>query len=135
MFLYGRNYSLEIQFKKYNLEKYRLEKYNSEKYVNEIRSKVGEIPDKFGKDLLKKHNFTLGGSSIISHMSIIKKAGFFIFKEYADDYEYWLRLINYSKMCYVKKPCVYINGNGGSNEYFKNISKRKENDEKDNKYF
>ena len=113
-------------------------KYNSEKYTNEIRSKVGEIPDKFGKDLLKKHNFTLGGSSIISHATIIKKAGFFIFKEYADDYEYWLRLINYSEMCYVKKPCVYINGNGGSNEYFKNISTKKERTEtgkKDDKYF
>ena len=113
-------------------------KYNSEKYVNEIRSKVGEIPDKFGKDLLKKHNFTLGGSSIISHTTIIKKAGFFIFKEYADDYEYWLRLIQYSEMCYVKKPCVYINGNGGSNEYFKNFSNGKEKKEKEeinDKYF
>ncbi len=41
-------------------------------------------------------------------------------------------------MCYVKKPCVYINGNGGSNEYFRNISIRtqnKETDDKDDKYF
>ena len=41
-------------------------------------------------------------------------------------------------MCYVKKPCVYINGNGGSNEYFKNISTKKERtetDKKDDKYF
>ena len=112
-------------------------KYNLEKYVNEIRSKVGEIPDKFGTELLKRHNFTLGGSSIVSHISIIKRAGFFVFKEYADDYEYWLRLINYSNMCYVKKPCVYINGNGGSNEYFRNISNRKKDDKSDksDKYF
>ena len=100
-------------------------KYNSERYVNEIKNKVGQIPDQFGKEILKLHNFTLGGSSIISHVNIIKKAGFFIFKEYADDYEYWLRLIKYSNMCYVKIPCVYINGNGGSNEYFKNRYKEK----------
>ena len=49
---------------------------------------------------------------------IIDKTGKFCVKNYADDYEYWLRIINHTDSVYVDNVCVYYDiGHAGGRKY------------------
>ncbi len=102
------------------------QKYNEEFYYNEIRdiykSKNSNLMDNgfpliWNLNFLQVHNCIIC-SSMVLHKDIIKKVGHFIIDRCCEDYEYWLRALQYSNLVYVKDICFYYDiGHGDGQNY------------------
>ena len=75
------------------------------------------FPKIWTKDLLKIHNCMIC-SSVLVDKKIIDKAGLFIVKKYADDYEYWLRLLKHTNSVYVSDLCFYYDSGHGDGQNY-----------------
>jgi len=60
------------------------------------------------KEHLNIHNCTCGGSSIVIKRDLIDQAGYFPLLSYAEDWEYWKRLITHSNCVFLREPLTYI---------------------------
>lgn len=60
-------------------------------------------------------------SSVIIHRYILKKVGYFLIGNKSEDYHYWLRVLTYTKLLYIKEPLVYYDeGHGGNQVWSEN---------------
>jgi teichuronic acid biosynthesis glycosyltransferase TuaG len=89
--------------------------YRKTKYSKFFRN--GIIPPIFTYDLIRINNIVVC-CSFIMHNDIYKKVGDFKPMKTADDYEYWLRCLNYGDIAFVIEPCVYYDrGHGDGQNY------------------
>jgi hypothetical protein len=57
-------------------------------------------------------------SSVVIEKDIIDKTGKFIIANFAEDYEYWLRVLEHTSSVYVEEPCFYYDhGHGNGQQY------------------
>jgi glycosyltransferase involved in cell wall biosynthesis len=68
---------------------------------------------------LNVHNCTFGGSAIVIEKTMINKAGYFTLTNYAEDWDYWKRLIKYSNCVYISEPLTYIDLKHGDGQLWK----------------
>jgi glycosyltransferase involved in cell wall biosynthesis len=50
-------------------------------------------------------------SSVILEKDIVDTVGNFVIKSYAEDYEYWLRVLKHTNCVYINKPLIYYDSN------------------------
>jgi glycosyltransferase involved in cell wall biosynthesis len=75
------------------------------------------FPNIWDLSFLKIHNCMIC-SSVIIEKDIIDKTGKFIIDRNSEDYEYWLRALNYTDSVYVSDICFYYDlEHGGGNNY------------------
>jgi glycosyltransferase involved in cell wall biosynthesis len=98
-------------------------KYNEEHYFHELqdiyRRKGSQLlengfPEIWNLDFLQIHNCIIC-SSVIIEKEIIDKTGAFIIANTSEDYDYWLRVLQYTNSVYVNDICFYYDlrhGNG-----------------------
>lgn len=102
-------------------------KYNAEFFWKRLQSKFKKknkseliengFPRIWDKNFINTHNCMIC-SSVMIEKDIIDKTGKFCVKNYADDYEYWLRIINHTDSVYVDNVCVYYDiGHAGGRKY------------------
>jgi glycosyltransferase involved in cell wall biosynthesis len=72
-----------------------------------------ELPSIFTKKLLLSCNF-INNSTVLVHKSIIEKVGEFKIGNY-EDYDYWLRCLDYTDCHYISEPLVYYMMNDNKN--------------------
>jgi hypothetical protein len=70
------------------------------------------FPDIWNYEFLKIHNCVIT-SSIVIEKSILDKINNFNAMNYADDYDCWLRALQYTDSIYVKDICFYYDNNHG----------------------
>ena len=68
----------------------------------------------FTLELLKVHNI-ISMSNIIIEKEIIDKAGVFKLLPYAEDWDFYMRILQYSDLKYIDKPQTYLNRNPENN--------------------
>jgi glycosyltransferase involved in cell wall biosynthesis len=68
-------------------------------------TKIEESAYIFDKKCIEKSNY-INNSSCIIHKSIMKKTGLFV-GGINEDYNYWLRALEYTRGIYIQKPLVY----------------------------
>lgn len=66
----------------------------------------------WGKEEIYTHNCIINGGPLI-HKDLVKKAGYFPLKPYAEDWAYWKELIKYSNCLFIREPLLYIDINHG----------------------
>ena len=96
---YARNYIVSRISQAKKLNKY---------YIN------GTLPTIWDKEFLKINNSCICSSVIVSK-HIIDKVGEFIIAHKHEDYEYWLRVLDYTKCIYIDEGLVHYDithGNG-----------------------
>ncbi len=106
---------LKIQIelmKKYNIKMSSTNATRSDKKLY-LQPKQDEIIYHAKEKILKKTDLNnvnyIICSSIVIHSDLIKKAGWFKPLSYADDYEYWLRILNHTDLLFINKPLVKYN--------------------------
>lgn len=115
-FIGNGEYDVSKKYKKYNAE----EHYTT--LQNIYRSKrslalVNGFPRIWTKDFLQIHNCVIC-SSVVVRKDFVNKAGMFVSAKYADDYEYWLRVLDHTNSVYVNETCFYYdNGHGDGRLY------------------
>lgn len=72
----------------------------------------------WNQEAIYTHNCTIGGSSVIINRDLIKKAGYFPLKKYAEDWEYWKELIKYSDCVFLREPLTYIDACHGDGQNY-----------------
>jgi glycosyltransferase involved in cell wall biosynthesis len=65
------------------------------------------------------HNCTCGGSSIVMKADLIAKTGYFPLMEFAEDWEYWKKIIRYSNCIFLREPLTYIDNGHGDGQLYK----------------
>ena len=109
-------YDKNKKYKKYNAEHY----YNTLQNIYRRRNSnllENGFPEIWTLDFLKIHNCMIC-SSVIIDKEIINKVGDFIIARRSEDYEYWLRALQYTNSVYVTDMCFYYdNGHGGGQNY------------------
>ena len=109
-------YDKNKKYKKYNAEHY----YNTLQNIYRRRNSnllENGFPEIWTLDFLKIHNCMIC-SSVIIDKEIINKVGDFIVARRSEDYEYWLRALQYTNSIYVTDICFYYdNGHGGGQNY------------------
>ena len=89
--------------------------YRKTRYYKFFRK--GRIPPIFTHELLKINNLVIC-SSFIMHNEIYKMVGDMKLINRAEDYEYWLRCLQYGDIAFVSEPCVYYDrGHGDGQNY------------------
>lgn len=90
-------------------------KYNAEYYYNQLqdiyRNKgstylINGFPRIWTLDFTKLHNCFIC-SSVVIEKDIIDKVGEFARMKHGDDYEYWLRALQYTDSVYCNATCVF----------------------------
>lgn len=107
----------------------RYKKYNAEHAFNYINQLYQNLNVSFIKDgnfriiwdlaILKINNCCIC-SSVVIDKSIVEHAGYFKSMENADDYEYWLRVLEHTNCVYIPKPCVYYDSGHGDGQNYNN---------------
>lgn len=59
-------------------------------------------------------------SSVVIEKSVIEDAGYFKSMKTADDYEYWLRVLEHTNCVYIAKPCIYYDSGHGDGQNYNN---------------
>lgn len=103
-------------------------KYNSEHYYDTLKSIYKRknsrqldngFPHIWNKAFLMVHNCVIC-SSVVIQKHIIDKVGKFDIRGSGDeDYDYWIRALNYTDSVYVNHPCVYYDNSHGSGREYK----------------
>jgi GT2 family glycosyltransferase len=73
---------------------------------------VNGFPRIWIKDFLQIHNCVIC-SSVVIRKDVVDKVGLFINTNYAEDYDYWLRVLNYTNLVYVSDVCFYYDSGHG----------------------
>ena len=110
-------YNQSRKYRKYNAEVFwrRLQLKFEKK--NKIELIQNGFPRIWNRKFMKIHNCMIC-SSVIIEKDIIDKTGRFSIKNYADDYEYWLRILKHTDSVYVSNVCVYYDiGHAGGRKY------------------
>lgn len=110
-------YNQSRKYRKYNAEVFwrRLQLKFEKK--NKIELIQNGFPRIWNRKFMKVHNCMIC-SSVIIEKDIIDKTGRFSIKNYADDYEYWLRILKHTDSVYVSNVCVYYDiGHAGGRKY------------------
>ncbi len=105
-------YDQSKTYKKYNGE----EHYQTLQQIYATKGRtdlVNGFPTIWNLDFLKIHNCIIC-SSVVIKKEIIEKTGRFVAAKYADDYEYWLRILKHTNSVYVPEICFYYD-NGHAN--------------------
>lgn len=68
------------------------------------------------EEALSVHNCTFGGSAIVIEKTMINKAGYFTLTNYAEDWDYWKKLIKYTDCVYISEPLTYIDLDHGDGQ-------------------
>ena len=109
-------YDKNKKYKKYLTEHY----YNTLQNIYRRRNSnllENRFPEIWTLDFLKIHNCMIC-SSVIIDKEIINKVGDFIVARRSEDYEYWLRALQYTNSIYVTDMCFYYDsGHGGGQNY------------------
>ena len=109
-------YDKNKKYKKYLTEHY----YNTLQNIYRRRNSnllENRFPEIWTLDFLKIHNCMIC-SSVIIDKEIINKVGDFIVARRSEDYEYWLRALQYTNSVYVTDMCFYYDsGHGGGQNY------------------
>ena len=109
-------YDKNKKYKKYLTEHY----YNTLQNIYRRRNSnllENRFPEIWTLDFLKIHNCMIC-SSVIIDKEIINKVGDFIIARRSEDYEYWLRALQYTNSVYVTDMCFYYDsGHGGGQNY------------------
>lgn len=98
-------------------------KYNSEYFYKKIKKKYqgtnllkNGFPKIWDLEFLKIHNCIVT-SSVVVHKSLINSVGGFQnitpTKNYAEDYDCWLKILNKTNLIYVDEPLFYYDGSHG----------------------
>lgn len=101
----------------YNKEK-TYEKYNSEKFYTTLQGIYGGnilsagFPTKWNHNFFSVHNCAIA-SSVVINKDLLKMIGGFRLMPYADDYDCWLRVTQYTDCVYIDEPCVYYDAGHG----------------------
>ena len=107
-----------------NSKKY--QQYNAEHYyqtLQQIYARKGSnalingFPRIWSLDFLKIHNCVIC-SSVVIKKEIIDKTGLFVSAKYADDYEYWLRILKHTDLVYVPEICFYYDSGHGDGRLY-----------------
>jgi len=98
-------YNKNVPYKRYNAEHY------FETLKNIYRSKGSSFlengfPEVWMKEFVEIHNCLIC-SSVIIEKETIDKTGDFIIDSYAEDYEYWKRILQHTNCVYVNDICFY----------------------------
>jgi glycosyltransferase involved in cell wall biosynthesis len=108
-------YDSSKKYELYNKERnYKglLEKYHS--YNSKIID--NDFPSLWDYDLLIIHNCVIG-SSVLLKRDIIEKVGYVrSIRCSEEDYDCWLRVLNFTKILYIKKPLFYYNLSHGDGQ-------------------
>ena len=102
-------YNSKKKYKKYNAEHY----YNSLKNIYKSKGSVhldSGFPKIWNLDFLKVHNCIIN-SSVIIHKDIIDKTGKNISISHGQDYDYWLKALQYTDCVYIEDNCFYYKSN------------------------
>ena len=79
--------------------------------------KTGNLPSVWDLNFIQVNNCCIC-SSVIIEKSILEKVGFFKSMPNADDYEYWLRVMEYTNCIYIHRQCIYYDiGHGYGQNY------------------
>ena len=109
-------YNPNTKYLKYNAEHYYSTLQNIYKNKGSNLLKNG-FPEIWNLNFLKIHNCIIC-SSVIMEKDIIDKTGKFKIDKYGEDYEYWLRALEYTNCVYIKDICVYYDvGHGYGQNY------------------
>jgi GT2 family glycosyltransferase len=93
-------------------------KYNTEYFKDfYISINIMEFPLVWDRDFLKIHNSCIT-SSVILHKNIISKIGIMPYKRVGEDYEYWLRALQYTNCSFVETPLMYYDLNHGEGSLY-----------------
>jgi teichuronic acid biosynthesis glycosyltransferase TuaG len=60
-------------------------------------------------------------SSVVIEKSVIETSGDFKSMKTADDYDYWLRVLEHTNCVYIAKPCVYYDSGHGDGQNYKAV--------------
>ena len=113
-------YDSQNEYNKYNSEfaknclNYTYKKHNIDFFIDYLPIFIWDL------NLLRINNCCVC-SSVVIEKSIIDKTGFFESMPTADDYEYWLRVLEHTNCIYIHIPCVYYDsGHGDGQNYYTN---------------
>lgn len=96
----------------YDIKK-KYKKYNAEKYYYKFKN--NKIPKIWDLKFLKKHNFMIT-SSVILDKNILDKINGFTYKRRGQDYDCWLKALNYTNSVYIKDICFYYDKGHGKGQ-------------------
>jgi len=100
-------------------------KYNAEYafvYITNVYKgtpffKNGTFPIIWNLEFLQKNNCCIC-SSVVIEKTVIEKTGMFKSLPTADDYEYWLRILEHTNCVYIPIPCVYYDSGHGDGQNY-----------------
>jgi len=101
-------------------------KYNAEHYysvLQEIYRNRGNdalhngFPKIWNRDFLNVHNCVIC-SSVVLTAEVAKQTGKFAILKHADDYEYWLRVLQHTDSVYVNDVCFYYDSGHGDGQNY-----------------
>lgn len=105
--IYSKTINYYDPRKKYDL-------YHTGMYVEEMKKILGStiFPNKLTKKEILDHNWIIT-SGVIIHRSLISKVGKFVpakeTKEGWEDYNYWLRVLDYDNILMINTPLIFYN--------------------------
>ena len=110
-------YNQSRKYRKYNAEVFWRRLQLKFKKKNKIELIQNGFPRIWNRKFMKVHNCMIC-SSVVIEKDVIDKTGRFSVKNYADDYEYWLRILKHTDSVYVSNVCVYYDiGHAGGRKY------------------
>jgi glycosyltransferase involved in cell wall biosynthesis len=92
--------------------------------INSNFIETGNLHIYWDLNFLKVNNCCIC-SSVIVEKSILEKAGFFKSMPNADDYDYWLRVMEYTDCIYIPRPCIYYDMGHGDGQNYTNTGDKK----------
>lgn len=109
-------YNPKKSYKKYNAQHFFKSLQNIYKRKKSTLLENG-FPKIWTLDFLKIHNCMIC-SSVILEKEIIDKVGKFIVAKRSEDYEYWLRALEYTDSVYVTDVCFYYDSGHGDGQNY-----------------
>jgi glycosyltransferase involved in cell wall biosynthesis len=111
-------YEEDKKYLKYNNEAHLKTLHKIFKKAKKFKLISNGFPKIWKPELLKIHNLVIC-SSFIMHRDIYKMVGNMkTLKNGEEDYDCWLRCLNYGNILYVEEPCVYYDGGHGDGQNY-----------------
>ena len=101
-----------------------LERFNNSFRQKGIPTNLSEIPDVWDKGLVSLHNI-IGTSTVLLEKSLMDSVdGFGNLPNGQEDYDLWLRCLDFSSILFIKKPLAYYDTQHGSGRHWKPYGKK-----------
>ena len=91
-------------------------KYNNEHYWNILKPILNlddDFPDVWDREFLGRHNAVICSSVMLKKDVALKTGPFKHVRNGLEDYDYWLRCLEYTNCLYLKVPLTYYDGGHG----------------------